>query len=93
MVSIVGDVTGDVIGNPPNVSNGDLDAAPAFGGLTIVSTAWTISSNGSIGTATINANGDWQYVVDSAEFANLDDGEVVFDTFTVSLTATLYPHL
>jgi VCBS repeat-containing protein len=85
MVSIVGDVTG----NPPNVSNGDLDAVPAFGGLTIVSTAWTISSNGSIGTATINASGDWQYVVDSAEFANLDDGEVVFDTFTVSLTATL----
>jgi VCBS repeat-containing protein len=89
MVSIVGDVTGDVTGNPPNVSNGDLDAVPAFGSLTVVSTAWTISSNGSIGTATINASGDWQYVVDSAEFANLDDGEVVFDTFTVSLTATL----
>ncbi|MEX0307897.1 MAG: Hint domain-containing protein [Ruegeria sp.] len=87
MVSIVGDTTGFVTGDPPNMASGDLTATSDF---FIVSQDWSIQTPPDHGTASINpTTGDWTYTVDPAFFDSLDFEEVVTDTFTVQLDAVV----
>ncbi|WP_299946753.1 Hint domain-containing protein [uncultured Ruegeria sp.] len=87
MVSIVGDTTGSVTGDPPNVATGDLDITSA---ATIVSQDWSIQTPPDHGTASINpATGEWTYTVDPTFFDSLDNGEIVTDTFTVEVNAVV----
>ncbi len=87
MVSIVGDTTGSVTGDPPNVATGDLDITS---GATIVSQDWSIQTPPDHGTASIDpATGEWTYTVDPAFFDSLDNGEIVTDTFTVEVNAVV----
>ncbi|WP_380053029.1 Hint domain-containing protein [Falsihalocynthiibacter sp. SS001] len=89
LIEISGDTTGFVTGDPPDDATGDLDATVTLPnpGWTYLATTWEISGDPGIGTATINAGGEWNYVVDPDEYADLDDGEIVFDTFQVTATA------
>lgn len=89
VVTISGDITGDVTGFPPNIAEGDLDvtATSDFGAFTGAS--WAISDPPDFGSATIDsATGEWTYTVDPAFFDSLDDGEIVSDSFEVTVTAT-----
>lgn len=87
MVSITGDLTGDVTGDPPNLAMGDLDAESGF---LITDEDWQIVTQPANGTASIDPDtGVWTYTVDPAFFADLDNGEIVSDTFTVDVTATI----
>jgi len=89
LIDITGDSAGFVTGTPPNDATGDLDAAITLPnpGWTYFTTTWQISGDPAIGTASINANGNWTYTVDPAEYAALDDGELAVDTFVVTATA------
>ncbi|WP_037317204.1 Hint domain-containing protein [Ruegeria halocynthiae] len=87
MVSITGDITGSVTGNPPNQATGDLDVASI--GPTGPQN-WTISSPPAFGTATINANGEWTYTVNPAFYDNLGFEQTATDTFTVQVSSTLF---
>ncbi|UWR03548.1 Hint domain-containing protein [Ruegeria conchae] len=87
MVSIVGDTTGSVTDDPPNVATGDLDITS---GATIVSQDWSIQTPPDHGTASIDpATGEWTYTVDPTFFDSLDNGEIVTDTFTVEVNAVV----
>lgn len=88
-IDITGDTAGNVTGEPPNDATGDLDATVTLPnpGWTYFATTWDISGDPGIGTATINGAGEWVYTVDPAEFDDLDNGEIVFDTFEVTATA------
>ncbi len=89
LIDITGDTTGFVTGLPPNDAVGDLDATLNLPnpGWTPLGTTWEISQDPGIGTATINFfTGEWEYTVDPDEYAQLDDGEIVFDTFEVEVT-------
>ncbi|WP_170336993.1 Hint domain-containing protein [Ruegeria arenilitoris] len=87
MVSIIGDTTGSVTGDPPNVADGDLGITSGF---PIISQDWEIQTPPAFGTATIDpATGEWTYTVDPTFFDDLDNGEIVTDTFTVQVTAVV----
>ena len=93
-IDITGDSTGFVTGEPPNDATGDLDETVTFNnpGWSLWFTTWSISDDPGIGTATIDGTtGEWTYVVDPAEFDALDNGEIVSDTFEVTLTAFAFP--
>ncbi|NOD64292.1 Hint domain-containing protein [Ruegeria sp. HKCCD9179] len=86
-VTITGELTGDVTGSPPNVAMGQptLDN----GTFTPTTQTWTIATPPANGTASIDPNtGEWTYTVDPAFFDSLDNGQVVFDTFFISVTGT-----
>lgn len=81
-ITITGDLTGDVTGNPPNQATGDLDITA---NVTILSELWQIQTQPAFGTASIDANtGEWTYTVDPAVFDSLDFGQELTDTFTVN---------
>ena len=88
-IEITGDTTGFVTGNLPNDATGDLDATVNVNpNWTPVFNTWEISADPGIGTASINAStGEWVYVIDPAEFAALDNGELAADVFEVTITA------
>lgn len=89
IVTISGDTTGFVTGNPPNDATGDLDAIVSLpgAGWTLDSEEWEISTDPTLGTASIDPlTGTWIYTVDPAVFDSLDFGEIVSDTFVVTLT-------
>ncbi len=89
VVAISGDVAGDVTGLPPNVASGDLDVTATSDFGVLVGTSWEISDPPDFGTASIDPDtGEWTYTVDPAFFDSLDDGEIVPDTFEVTVTAT-----
>ncbi len=81
-VTISGDITGAVTGDPPNLANGDLDLTGGFA----LSANWSIATQPALGTATIDAAGQWTYTVDPSDYDDLDFGEIVEDTFTVRVT-------
>ncbi|WP_050604210.1 Hint domain-containing protein [Ruegeria sp. 6PALISEP08] len=86
-VTITGELTGDVTGSPPNVAMGQptLDN----GTFTPTTQTWTIATPPANGTASIDPNtGEWTYTVDPTFFDSLDNGEIVFDTFFISVTGT-----
>lgn len=89
-ITIDGDDTGFVTGTPPNDASGDLDDTidirnPNY---TLVFTTWEVSGDPGLGDASINPfTGEWTYSVDPDEFALIDDGQIVDDTFTVTFTA------
>lgn len=82
-ITITGDTTGNVTGDPPNQETGDL---VLDSNVTILSQEWTISSQPAFGTASILPNGEWTYTVDPTFFDSLDFNETVEDTFTVQVT-------
>ena len=86
-VPITGELTGDVTGSPPNVAMGQ----PTLnnGNFTPLTQTWTIATPPANGTATIDPNtGEWTYTVDPTYFDSLDNGEVVFDSFFISVSGT-----
>ncbi|QFT71810.1 Hint domain-containing protein [Ruegeria sp. THAF33] len=86
-VPITGELTGDVTGFPPNVETGQptLDN----GNFNPVTQTWTIAAQPANGTASIDPNtGEWTYTVDPTFFDGLDKGEVVFDSFFISVSGT-----
>lgn len=86
-VPITGELTGDVTGFPPNVETGQptLDN----GNFNPVTQTWTIAAQPANGTASIDPNtGEWTYTVDPAFFDGLDKGEIVFDSFFISVSGT-----
>lgn len=90
VIDITGDTTGSVTGAPPNQASGDLDADVdfPFPGWSPWFTSWEITDAPDIGTATIDGTtGAWTYTVDPAEFAALDFGEIVGDTFQVEVSS------
>ncbi len=87
VVTISGDITGDVTGFPPNVASGDLDVTATSDFGTFTGATWAISDQPDFGTASIDANGTWTYTVDPAFFDSLDDGEIQLDSFEVTVTA------
>ncbi|MEM1005490.1 MAG: Hint domain-containing protein, partial [Pseudomonadota bacterium] len=87
-VTINGDLTGDVTGDPPNMAGGQLIVGD--GTLPLISQNWEITTPPANGTASIDADtGEWTYTVDPAFFDSLDDNEVVFDTFFVQVTGAV----
>lgn len=89
-ITISGDVTGDVTGDPPNVAQGDLDVTADSGLATATNPQWEISQDPASGTATIDEDtGEWTYTVDPAFFDDLDNGEIVSDSFEVMVTTTV----
>ncbi|EEE38218.1 hemolysin-type calcium-binding region [Rhodobacteraceae bacterium KLH11] len=88
VVTISGDITGDVTGLPPNVATGDLDVTATSDFGTFEGASWEISDPPDFGTASIDpATGEWSYTVDPAFFDDLDNGEIVPDSFEVTVTA------
>lgn len=86
-VPITGELTGNVTGSPPNVAMGQ----PTLnnGNFTPLTQTWTIATPPANGTATIDPNtGEWTYTVDPTYFDSLDNGEVVFDSFFISVSGT-----
>ncbi|KUJ73314.1 hypothetical protein AVO45_14585 [Ruegeria marisrubri] len=70
IVTISGDTTRFVTGNPPNDATGDLDATVGLPGFnwTPGLQLWEISTGPTLGTASINLlTGTWTYTVDPAE--------------------------
>ncbi|MEX0329369.1 MAG: Hint domain-containing protein [Ruegeria sp.] len=87
MVSITGDTTGLVTGDPPNQAMGDLDATSI---APILDEFWQITTPPTFGTASIDPDtGEWTYTVDPTVFDSLDNGEILNDTFEVQVTATV----
>ena len=69
-------------------TSGDLDVN---GDVTLASTTpFTISTQGTYGSASINADGEWEYTLDNgnADVRALNSGETLTDTFVVDVTAT-----
>lgn len=82
--NIVGTTAGSVTEKSGLPVIGDLnDSGNGFGDT------WTISGAPSYGTATINSNGTWTYVLDDSNPAvdALDAGDTLTDTFVVQLTS------
>ncbi|WP_298855394.1 Hint domain-containing protein [uncultured Ruegeria sp.] len=86
-VPITGELTGDVTGFPPNVEMGQ----PTLnnGTFNAITQTWAIATPPANGTASIDAStGEWTYTVDPTYFDGLDKGEVVFDSFFISVSGT-----
>ena len=69
-------------------TNGDLDVN---GDVTLATTTpFTISTQGTYGTASIGDDGEWVYTLDNGNAAvrALNSGETLTDTFVVNVTAT-----
>ena len=84
-ITIEGDTTGLVTGNPPNQATGDLDLDS---NVTILSETWEIASPPANGTASVDPiTGEWTYTVDPAFFDSLDNNSPpVEDTFTIQVS-------
>ena len=69
-------------------TSGDLD--PASDVTLATTTPFTISTQGTYGTASINDDGEWVYTLDNgnADVIALNSGETLTDTFVVNITAT-----
>jgi VCBS repeat-containing protein len=88
-ISITGDLTGFVSGDPPLDATGDLDAIADFPSpnWTLVATTWAISDPPDFGAATVGfIDGAWTYSVDPAFYDTLDPGEIAFDSFEITAT-------
>ena len=69
-------------------TSGDLD--PESGVTLAPTTPFTISTQGTYGTASIGDDGEWVYTLDNgnADVRALNSGEPLTDTFVVNVTAT-----
>lgn len=89
-ITISGDMTGDVTGDPPNVAQGSLDVTADSAFATATDPQWEISQDPASGTATIDEDtGEWTYTVDPAFFDDLDNGVTASDSFEVTVTTTV----
>ncbi len=72
-----------VAGDP--TANGSLSSSDVDNGSTAT---WSGDATGTYGSFTIQADGDWSYVLDnnSAATQALTEGEVVYDTFVATVT-------
>lgn len=90
MVSIVGNDTGFVTGNPPNTVTDTPVADPVLPFTFLVNPTWTIATPPQFGTVTIDEDtGEWVYTVDPDDFADLDDGELLDDFFVIRVRGLL----
>ena len=86
ILTISGDTTGTVTGDPPLPATGDLDGTIGVPNQnwTPIGTFWEISDPPDFGTASINPfTGEWTYEVDPAYYDSLDPGDILTDTFVV----------
>ncbi|MBO9446498.1 Hint domain-containing protein [Ruegeria sp. R14_0] len=85
-VTVSGDTTGTVSGDPPLPAMGDLDGTVSVpnDNWTVIGDFFEISDQPDNGTASINLfTGEWTYEVDPDYYDSLDPGDVVTDTFEV----------
>ena len=79
------DIVGTADEGDPSVVNGDLDVNDDT--LLASTTPFTISTQGTYGTASIGDDGEWEYKLDNgnADVRALNSGETLTDTFVVDV--------
>ncbi|WP_170525260.1 Hint domain-containing protein [Ruegeria arenilitoris] len=92
LLTISGDTSGTVTGEPPLPATGELDGTIGVPGpgWTPFATFWEISTPPQFGTASITlVSGQWTYEVDPAYYNSLDPGTYT-DTFVVRGVGTAF---